>query len=139
MSSEQLLDARPLGIALGAAELEALYLVGHTFFEQGDFRRAADVFRFLVLAEPLFAEGWQGLGKCHEEEDDIEAAALMYEAGFRLGGNDPTLGFLCAHALRRVGDTTGAARKLEELGDLELDPKIAAGVATLKQLIGGVS
>ncbi|MBK8999204.1 MAG: hypothetical protein IPM35_26060 [Myxococcales bacterium] len=132
-------EGRPLGVELSSEELQAMYLAGHALFEQGDFRRSADVFRFMVLVEPLFAEAWQGLGKCHEELDDTETAALMYEAGFRLGGNDPTLGFLCARALAKTGDPSGARDKLAELAELELEPHIAAGVQALQQLVGGAS
>ncbi len=132
-------EGRPLGVELSGDELQALYLAGHTLFEQGDFRRAADVFRFMVLVEPLFAEAWQGLGNCHEELDDTETAALLYEAGFRLGGNDSTLGFLCARALAKMGDSAGVRDKLAELGELALEPHIAAGVKALEKMVGGGS
>jgi len=139
MASTNFEAGRPLGIELAVGELDALYLAGHGLFEQGDFRRAADVFRFMVLVEPLFTEAWQGLGKCHEEADDIETAALMYEAGYRLGGNDPTLGFLCARALMRAGDAVSAREKLAELDSLELEPRFAEGIAALRRVVGGAS
>lgn len=137
MGSAHFADARPLGITLGREELDALYLAGHTLTEQGDFRRAADVFRFIVLVEPLMTEAWQGLGNCHSELDDAETAALIYEAGFRLGGNDPKLGFLCALTLARCGDTAGARDRLAELAELDLEPHFRAGVRALTLKVGG--
>ena len=130
---------RPLGMSLGSDELQALYLAGHTLFDHGNFQQAADVFRFTVLMEPLFAEAWQGLGRCHDEVGDAEAAALVYETGFRLGGNDPTLGYLSARALMQNGEKSEARERLEELAELDLEPHLAAGVAALQQILGVAS
>ncbi|MCC6900357.1 MAG: tetratricopeptide repeat protein [Polyangiaceae bacterium] len=130
---------RPLGVSLSSDELQALYLAGHTLFEQGSFRQAADVFRFAVLVEPLFAEAWQGLGRCHDEVGEPETAALIYETGFRLGGNDATLGYLSARALMQCGERVEARERLAELNELDLEPHVAAGVAALEQILGGAS
>lgn len=128
-------DDRPLGAALGAEELDALYSVGHDLYERADYPRAAEVFRLLIAAEPLHVEGWQALGACHEQLDDPETACGLYEIGYRMGENDPKLGFLCARASWLAGDAEGTRTMLEDLKDRELDATIAAGVDALQQLL----
>ncbi len=126
----------PLGVALGAEELDALYSVGHDLYERSDYFRAAEVFRLLVAAEPLHVEGWQALGACHEQVDDLETACGLYEIGYRMGGNEPKLGFLCARASWLAGDTERTRDMLEDLQTRELDDTITMGVRALEQLLG---
>lgn len=125
----------PLGVALGAEEFGALYSVGHDLYERDDYQRAAEVFRLLVAAEPLHVEGWQALGACHEQLDDLETACGLYEIGYRMGGNEPKLGFLCARASWLAGDSERTRIMLEDLEDRELDDTIASGVRALGQLV----
>ena len=118
-------------------ELDALYAVGHALFERGDFRKAADVFRFVALADPLRGSAWWALGACHEELDDPEVAATLYDLGFRCGGQPAELGFLCARARARAGDASGARSMLEELSELELSAEVATAKARLETTLEG--
>jgi Flp pilus assembly protein TadD len=126
---------RPLGVTLDAEELDALYSVGHDLYERAEYPRAAEVFRLLVATEPLHVEGWQALGACHEQLDDLETASGLYEIGYRMGGNEPKLGFLCARAAWLDGDAARTRDMLEDLRGRELDETIGAGVRALEQLV----
>ena len=100
--------------------MNALYFTGFSLVEAGRHREAAHALRFLLLCEPLHVEAWQALGTCHEQLDDPEGAARVFETGFRMGGMQTSLGLLAARALVNAGDASAAARLMEELSELEL-------------------
>jgi uncharacterized protein HemY len=130
-------SGKPLDVELTADELNALFVVGRELYERNDFTRAANTLRLLVLVEPLFVEGWQLLGACHEELSDFEVAARMYETGCRMGGNDPRLALLAARASVRDGDMASAARWLAEIEDWELDDELEPALSALRSVLEG--
>lgn len=112
-------DRDDLHPADGAAA--ALYDVASALYDRDDFRRAADLFRYVALTTPTFAHAWWGLGACHERLEDHGTAAILYETGYRLGGEDvPELALLCARARLADGDAEGASAVLEELDHVGL-------------------
>jgi len=118
----------------GGRELDAFYAVGHLLYEQGDFARAAHVFRYVLFVDPTRADAWLALGACHECADDVDVAAAIYRCGFGVAGRDPELGLHAARAHARCDDYDDASQVLEALADLELDVeqrKRLEAVATL--------
>lgn len=113
------------------AELEACYAVGRMCFERDDFKRAADLFRFITLTDPTNQKGWWGLGTCHEAIEDFAVAARIYEIGFRLSGEAFALGYLSAQAWLKSGEVDDADRMLDVLEDFDFD---ADEIAKLEQL-----
>ncbi len=128
-------ETSPLGIALKPDELHALYLVGHELFERGAFVKAANVFRLIVLVEPLHVESWQALGACHEELDDVTTAGALYRVGFIMGGHDAKLGFLQARSLWRGGDHAEARMVLDALDVRGSDSEVQAGITALYEAL----
>jgi tetratricopeptide (TPR) repeat protein len=107
-------DARGL-YTLEREAFDALYAVGHTLFQAEDYVRAADVFRFLLLAEPKRTSAWLALGACHEHLDEHDVAASLYEAGFRLDSQAIDLGLLAARARARSGEHAEAEQLLDDV------------------------
>jgi Flp pilus assembly protein TadD len=101
-------------------ERDALLGVGQMLYERGEFDKAADVLRFLVVAVPLDARAWWALGSCNEQLDDLEGAAAMYAQAVRLGEEDPQPALLCARALIRLDQREAAREVLEEINENEL-------------------
>jgi Flp pilus assembly protein TadD len=128
-------DAHPLGIALSAEELKAMYLAGHTLYEAEQFERAAAIFRLLAMSEPLYTAAWQALGACHERLEDPVTAAKIYYTGFLLGGEAPEIGFACARARWLADDPAGAADMLESLEVCQLSPDLQRNVHALRNLM----
>lgn len=101
-----------------AEELEACYAVGRICFERDDFKRAADIFRFITVADPTNRKAWWGLGRCHEALEDYAVAGGIYEIGFLLSGEGFDLGCLSARAWIQAGEEDEAERVLDALDDI---------------------
>ena len=96
-------------------QFDAIYAVGHLLFQAEDFVRAADVFRFLLLAEPDRTGTWLALGACHERLDEHDLAGALYETGFRIDNQAVELGLLAARARARTGDRQRARELLDDV------------------------
>ncbi len=107
--------------AASAEQLDAMYTVAHMLYERGDFARAADILRYVVLADPLRSDAWWALGACHEQVDDHAIAAALYDIGYRMG-EDAALGLLCARAFVRAGEPARAREILATLLDNDPTP-----------------
>ncbi len=118
-----------------AEQLDAMYAVAHGLYERADFARAADVLRFIVLVDPLRSDAWWALGACHEQIDDHEVAATLYDVGFRMS-DDPDLGLLCARALVKAGDRAAAREMLLSVADVDTSPAIIRKSEDIRQLMG---
>jgi hypothetical protein len=93
------------------SELDALYAVGYELFHRDDVRRAADVFRFLLLLGPNRADTWCALAVCHERVADEATSERLYELGFRACAS-AELALRCARVRARSGDRAGAREML---------------------------
>jgi Flp pilus assembly protein TadD len=122
-------------------EVEAVYAIGHTYYAREDFRRAADVFRLLVLTRPQEARGWTALGACHDAVDEVEQAEALYEAALLapLGevDRDRARVFL-ARLLASQGRLDEAQAHVDALEGLELVDVIGAELASIRRDLGGV-
>lgn len=125
-----------LAPSIEPAEQRALFAAGHILYARDEYERAADVFRFIVLADPLDADAWWALGACHEQLGDFEAAALQYENAFRFGEARADVGLLWTRALIRAG-STDAKEALNEVAELELDGVQSRQLSALRAELGG--
>lgn len=121
-------------------EVEAVYAIGHAYYARDDFRRAADVFRLLVLTRPQEARGWTALGACHDAVDEAEHAEALYEAALLapLGDvdRDRARVFL-ARLLASQGRHDEARTHVEALEGLELADVLDAELGALHRRLGG--
>lgn len=120
-----------------AEALEAFYAVGFQLFEQGDYSRAADVFRYVVVSDQGRADAWWALGACHEQIDDLELAASLYEIGFNMSGHDATLGLLAARARAASGDMDAGRELMQRVAELELDAEQRSRFEAVWRLLEG--
>lgn len=104
-------------------KLGAFYAVGHELYEREDYVNAAHAFRYVVFRDPLHRDAWWALGACHEQLDDFETAANLYDLGFRATDLDPDLGLRAARAYLEAGDKNAAQNILGQLSEVELSPK----------------
>ncbi len=115
-------------------EAEAVYAIGHAYYARDDFRRAADVFRLLVLTRPQEARGWTALGACHDAVDEAEQAEALYEAALLapLGDADRDRArVFLARLLTAQGRDDEARAHVEALEGLELADVLDAELASL--------
>ncbi len=121
-------------------QAEAVYAIGHAYYAREDFRRAADVFRLLVLTRPQEARGWTALAACHDAVDDVEHAEALYEAALLapIGEHerDRARVFL-ARLLASQGRTAEAREHVEAIEGLELADVLETEIRTLRRQLGG--
>jgi tetratricopeptide (TPR) repeat protein len=121
-------------------EVEAVYAIGHAYYAREDFRRAADVFRLLVLTRPQEARGWTALGACHDAVDETEQAEALYEAALLapLGDKDRDRArVFLARLLASQGRDDEARTHVEALEGLELADVLDAELGALHRRVGG--
>lgn len=123
--------------SLPASALDAFYAVGHQFFEQGDYFRAADVFRYVVASDSARVDGWWALGACHEQIDELEIAAALYEIAFSLSPDNAEIGLLAARARLASGERDAAHEILEAISNLDIDAPQRKRVAALVRMVEG--
>jgi Flp pilus assembly protein TadD len=123
--------------SIDSSERDALFAAGHILYDRGEHERAADVFRFLVVADPLHAASWWALGSCCEQLERLEEAAFMYGNAVRFGEPDPTPALLWVRALLRSGEPQRAAEVLDEIETDELDPTSRERALALRMEIRG--
>ncbi len=112
-------------------KLDAIYALAHELFENGDYARAADLFRYMIVVEPLREDGWWGLGACHERLEDYEIACEIYETGFELGSID--LGLRWADVRLQIGDDDGAREVLEQVLEQDDSETVVAAVRAMER------
>lgn len=118
-------------------QLDAFYAVGHQLYELGDFARAADLFRYVVFVESRRAAAWWALGACHEQIDDLEAAAAVYACGFAQVPDEPELALLAARAFARSGERESARELCARARDHELTADQRQRLDAVVALVGG--
>ncbi len=70
--------------------IECLYGVAYTYYNQGKFTEGEQLFRLLVLVDPLKKKYWMGLaGSQHLNEHFDDALQSYAMAGLLEGGGDP--------------------------------------------------
>jgi hypothetical protein len=121
--------------AASAEELDAMYTVAHMLYERADYARAADVLRFVVLADPLRSDAWWALASCHEQVEDHEVAATLYDVGFRLSDRSE-LGLLCARAWVKAGEHAAAREMLGLVASSDASPEVTRKCEGIRQMMG---
>lgn len=124
----------------GHDEVEAVYAIGHAYYAREDFRRAADVFRLMVLTRPQEARGWTALAACHDAVDDTEQAETLYEAALLapIGDHDRDRArVFLARLLASQGRASEAREHLDALEGLDHADVLEAEITSLRRSIGG--
>ena len=96
----------PLFVRRGIGRLS----LGEVASARADFERAVELDGGLV-------QGWLGTAQVALEEDDPEGALAALARAEKVGPDSDEIHGIRAEALRRIGDTDGAAKELEKLQD----------------------
>lgn len=95
-------------------EVGTRYFRATAALQHGDLRLARREFECLTLDVPRFAPGWDGLGRCHDEEGDPLRAGECYRRAIRLDRGNWRSRYNWGRTLHRAGDLRGAARLFRE-------------------------
>ncbi len=94
------------------------YLGAVACLDRGEIVAARREFEILVLDAPRFAPAWDGLGRCHEAEGELERAVDCFRRSVRLDRQGWRSRFHWGVALHRGGDLKAAAARLREAARL---------------------
>ena len=70
---------------------ENMYAYGYNFFTAGQFDKAKDVFKMLVILEPKNIKGFIALGGCFQKLEQFEAAMNIYRSGTYVDPENPVV------------------------------------------------
>lgn len=93
-------------------ELESLYTVGHTFYSQGKFDKAANIFRFLVMYNHFEVRYVIALGGALQMLGDYEGALNAYGQGHSMDPDDPSILMHVSACFLALNDLTNATSSL---------------------------
>lgn len=94
-------------------ELEAVYALGHGFYESGRFEDARDMFRFLCMHRHMETRFWFGLGAASQMLRDYDKAIIAYRTSAMLNLEDPQIPLRAAECFRALGDEENARAALD--------------------------
>lgn len=92
-------------------DMEAIYSVGHSLYNNGKYEEAHDVFKFLSFYDHLEKRWWMGLGATRQMLKKYEDAVMAYSYTAMLDVEDPRPHLHaaeCLLALKRYEDADSA-------------------------------
>jgi tetratricopeptide (TPR) repeat protein len=92
------------------------YTLGVTFWQQGEFERAAKELQAAIQVKPDYAEAHYTLGTVLKQQGRLPAAAASLQEAIRLQPDFAGAHTTLAAILRQTGDAEGAARE-RQLGE----------------------
>jgi len=93
-------------------ELESLYTVGHTFYSQGKFDKAVNIFRFLVMYNHLEVRYFIALGGTLQMLGDYEGALNAYGQAHMMNPEEPSILMHISACFLAVNDLVNAESSL---------------------------
>src|SRR5690349_20383816 len=93
-------------------DLTHRYLGAAAALDRGDVEAARRGFELILLDLPRFGPAWDGLGRCHDAEGDLEKAGQCYRKAARLDRQNWRSRYNWGVALHRAGELREAARWL---------------------------
>lgn len=85
-------------------DLRALYTLAYTFYQEGDFVQAAELFHQLVHLKPLTQKYWLGVGACAQMQQRYTEALQAWGMAAILNATDPTPHFHAAECYNALQD-----------------------------------
>ena len=70
-------------------DMEAIYTLGHGFYNSGKYEDALNAFKFLTFYDHLEKRWWMGLGATRQMMEDFEGAVMAYSYTAMLNVEDP--------------------------------------------------
>jgi type III secretion system low calcium response chaperone LcrH/SycD len=94
-------------------DLEGIYHIGHTFYENGKYEKAENIFAFLGLYDHIEDKWWKSLGAARMMQKKYEDAAKSYAMAAILNMEDPEIQYYAGYCLSACGKTEQAVISLE--------------------------
>jgi type III secretion system low calcium response chaperone LcrH/SycD len=89
---------------LSEKDMEAIYSIGYSYYNNAKYAKALDIFRFLCFYDHLERRWWMGLGATQQMMQDFEAAVNAYRYAALLDVEDPTAHLHAADCFMAVGN-----------------------------------
>lgn len=70
---------------------ENIYAYGYNFFTAGQFDKAKDIFKILMILDPQNVKGFIALGGCFQKLEQFEAAMNVYRSATYIDHSNPVL------------------------------------------------
>ena len=96
-------------------ELESLYAIGHTFYSQGKFDKAVNIFRFLVMYNHFEVRYFIALGGALQMLGDYEGALNAYGQAHTMSPEDPCILMHISACFLAVNDLENAQSSLQAI------------------------
>ena len=120
-------------------ELEAVYTLGHGFFQAGDYDKALSMFQFLTLHRHTEARFWFGLGATQQMLRSHALAVQSYGVSAMLDLDNPQVPLRAGECFLALGDKANARGALEAaLTIAGGEPRHAAHAARARLILGNL-
>ncbi len=96
---------------LDPSQADAHYTLGVTYWQQGEFARAAGELRAAIKIRPDYAEAYYTLGTVEKQQGDLQQSASALREAIRLQPEFAGAHTTLAGVLRQLGDNEGAAEE----------------------------
>jgi type III secretion system low calcium response chaperone LcrH/SycD len=124
---------------LGARDMEAIYGMARSLYQNGRYDRARSAFQFLCLFDHMEPRWWVGLGATMQRLKDYQGAARAYAYAILLDDGNPTPHLHAGYCLMALGEYEEAQSVLEgAVVAAEGDPKHAQCKAQAQALLAVV-
>lgn len=124
---------------IGTQELEAVYTLGHGFFQSGNYEDALTLFQFLTLHRHIEARYWFGLAASQQMLRQYALAAQSYGVCAMLDLDNPQVPLRAGECFLALGDKTNARAALEAALTVAGDkPGHAAHAARARLILGNL-
>lgn len=90
------------------AKIESVYAQAYRYYNTGKFKEASELFRYLMMINPIEAKYTLGLAACFHLLKDYNAAAQVYLLCGILDTNSPIPGFHASDCYLQMNDKVSA-------------------------------
>lgn len=98
---------------LNVRDLELLYASGYSFYEQGSYEKAQDVFTGLIFHDPFQERFWKGLASSKQMDRKYKEALHAWGIFAILSDHSPEGHFHAAECLLSIGERKQARTALQ--------------------------
>ena len=99
---------------LGTRDMEAIYGMARSLYQNGRYDRARSAFQFLCLFDHMEPRWWVGLGAAMQRLKDYQGAARAYAYSILLDDTNPTPQLHAGYCLMNLGEYEEAQSVLED-------------------------
>lgn len=122
------------------AELEVIYNLAYTLYNQGHYPEAEKAFELLCLLEPSSERFLMGLGAARQLQKNYQGAVLAYNLAAATGNDDPMVAIRAAECYLALGWRQDAHIALKDAAHgSSANSAIASRIEALQDALGKLS